>query len=271
MVKASRMLKNITLGADPELFLKSASTGNFVSAVGKIGGSKEKPRWLFEPELTGAAVQEDNVAVEFNIKPAHNREEFISSIRNVLGYLKGFTEAQQLKLAIEASAYFPEKELQSKEALTFGCDPDYNAWLRNENIVPQLEGEDALLRVAGGHLHVGYTDPDTETSLELIRLLDIFLGCPSILQDKDTTRRKLYGKAGAFRFKPYGVEYRTLSNFWIADAEKMNWVYDQTHKAISYYNAGGTVIFDRDWPLVSACINNADTKALETLSKYYAF
>jgi hypothetical protein len=37
--------------------------------------------------------------------------------------------------------------------------------------------------------------------------------------DKDTERRKLYGKPGAFRPKPYGCEYRVLSNAWVDKPE----------------------------------------------------
>ena len=48
------------LGSDPELFLVDA-LGNFKSAVGLIGGSKEKPRPVLN--RPGFAVHEDNVAV----------------------------------------------------------------------------------------------------------------------------------------------------------------------------------------------------------------
>lgn len=64
--------------------------------------------------------------------------------------------------------------------------------------------------------------------------MDLHLGVPSLVLDKDTERRKLYGKAGAFRPKPYGVEYRTLSNFWIWSEENIKWAWDQTNKAIQF-------------------------------------
>src|SRR3546814_1862742 len=50
---------------------------------------------------------------------------------------------------------------------------------------------------------------------DLVKQLDWYLGLWSLGKDKDKVRRSLYGKAGACRIKPYGVEYRVLSNFWI--------------------------------------------------------
>ena len=38
----------------------------------------------------------------------------------------------------------------------------------------------------------------------MVKLLDIFLGIPSVIIDPDKKRRKLYGKAGAFRLTKYG-------------------------------------------------------------------
>jgi len=48
----------------------------------------------------------------------------------------------------------------------------------------------------------------------LIKLLDIILGITSVLMDNRTNkeRRKMYGKAGDYRLKSYGIEYRVLSN-----------------------------------------------------------
>jgi len=35
------------------------------------------------------------------------------------------------------------------------------------------------------------------------------------------------------RYKPYGVEYRSLSNFWLSSDDLMSWVYDTTLWATS--------------------------------------
>jgi len=50
----------------------------------------------------------------------------------------------------------------------------------------------------------------------IIPLLDIVVGNTSVLLDrKGKHRRKIYGKAGDYRLQPHGIEYRTLSNFWL--------------------------------------------------------
>ncbi len=52
----------------------------------------------------------------------------------------------------------------------------------------------------------------------LVPCLDIIVGNTAVLLDRDpgnTERRKNYGKAGEYRLPKYGLEYRTLSNFWL--------------------------------------------------------
>jgi hypothetical protein len=84
------------------------------------------------------------------------------------------------------------------------------------------------MRSAGGHIHV----ETTKDQLAVIRAMDLFLGVPSVLMDNGEMRKKLYGKAGAFRGKSYGVEYRTLSNFWIFKNELIRWVWNNTERAL---------------------------------------
>lgn len=91
------------------------------------------------------------------------------------------------------------------------------------------------------HFHVGYDNHNRETSIELIRTLDLFLGVPSILIDKDDRRRELYGKAGCFRFTAYGLEYRVMSGYFIDTPELIDWCFTQITKAIDFLNEGGSV------------------------------
>ena len=41
----------------------------------------------------------------------------------------------------------------------------------------------------------------------------------------------MYGKAGAFRPKPYGMEYRVLSNFWLTSDVHMGNVFHLVSRA----------------------------------------
>lgn len=132
------------------------------------------------------------------------------------------------------------------------CDPDFNVWTESVNVPPE---NTTSLRSAGGHIHVGYDNPTMERSSKIIMAMDIFLGIPSIILDKDKDRRKMYGKAGCFRFKDFGCEYRTLSNFWIFDDELIEWVFNNTQKAIEFVNNDTIITNDKE---IINCINNQD-------------
>lgn len=96
--------------------------------------------------------------------------------------------------------------------------------------------------------------------------MDLFLGVGSVLLDKDTKRRALYGKAGAMRMKKFGCEYRVLSNFWIFDDELIRWVFNNTIKALEFVNMGGIITNPDD---IIKCINTCDKElALEIIDDY---
>lgn len=223
----------ITLGCDPELFLCESISGKMISAIGKIGGSKEAPLSIDN----GCAVQEDNVAAEFNIPPAKNLVEFKQSIQFVLHHLEERAKEMGLGLARNiASHSFDNDQLETWQSQVFGCDPDYNAW-NNCKQNPRPYSSDENLRSCGGHIHVG----TTLASDLVIKSMDLHLGIPALSLDKDTKRRELYGKAGAFRFKSYGCEYRSLSNFWIWDEQTIEWAYYGTEKAIEFVEKGKVI------------------------------
>ena len=243
-----------TVGADPELFFRNEE--QLISVVGILGGSKTNPM----PIGNGCAIQEDNVAAEFCIPPATSAPEFITSIRYALTDIN--TRAARLGLTLAeltASGEFSKDQLNNRQARTFGCDPDFNAYTGEAN--PRPHTENKLLRSAGGHVHVG----TKEDIIDVVQTLDLLLGVPSVLIDKDEERRKLYGKAGCFRPKPYGVEYRTLSNFWIWDTKTIEWVYHRVGEAVSFCSEFIREVSDEDTKLIVHTINNNDKKAAEQL------
>lgn len=223
--KIPEVPEDLTIGTDAELFLKNPE-GEFWPIIGLIGGTKEVPLPVKE-----GALQEDNVMAEINITPCTNREQFANRCTTVLGELKSRI-SPAFSFCFQPSAPFGEHFLQHPQASESGCDPDYNIYTHRRN--PPVKLAKTNMRYAGGHIHLGaqLLTEDPRFRDDVIMFLDIYLGLPSIALDKDTERRKLYGKLGNFRPKPYGLEYRTLSNFWLNSPELMKWVFDQ---AVSAY------------------------------------
>lgn len=225
------------IGADPELFLFHPEQEAYHSAYGVIPGTKENPY-----AVEKGAVQVDGMALEFNIDPVEDCESFVSNISTVLSQMQTMLPAGHT-MAVEAVAEFGNKYIreQPKEARELGCDPDFNAYTGYENPQPEDIGG---IRTASGHIHVGFLDDGEEPGAThfddcraLVKQLDYFLGLPALALD-NKQRRTMYGKAGAFRPKSYGVEYRVLSNFWISAPSLMRAVYNATTNAVYYLHEG---------------------------------
>ena len=244
------------LGSDPEVFLQDHA-GNPVSAIGYINADKWNPMQI--PDMPeGYTLQEDNVSLEYGVPPASSADEFVLHINSVMNKSKEYLP--NLSFSKLSCIIFPENQMNDPRAHIFGCEPDFDAWTKDVNKKPNPPHP--LMRSAGGHIHV----ETTKDALDVIRAMDLFLGVPSVLMDDGEMRKQLYGKAGAFRAKPYGVEYRTLSNFWIFNDDLIRWVWNNTQRAL---DSVGVVDVSAEQDRILRSINNSDKKLAKKLVKEY--
>lgn len=252
------------LGADPEVFVGDKQS--IRSIIGKIGGTKDHPLPL--PIGDGFAIQEDNVAVEYNIPASESKQLFVENITSAMEFIGGVLKDRYgLHFVKDSAVSFPDTELSDPRAHVFGCDPDFNAWSKTMNHKPNAE--DKNLRTCGGHVHIGVVGTKYEVCRpeEIIKACDLFLGVPSVFMDDGVKRKEMYGKHGAFRKKSYGVEYRTLSNFWIFSKETIEWVHEQVERALDAVLNG--MSFDEDAENIQKAIDNNDRPLAQMLVDKY--
>ena len=216
------------IGADPECLLVD-KIGNFKAVCGLLDGHDKWNPFQVPDMEQGFTFQEDNVCIEFGVPPASTAAQFKHHIKAVQKrFLK---EYKHLKFSNLSCAVFPDEEMKHPAAHIFGCEADFNAWNGKVNKKPKPPVPN--MRSAGGHVHI-------ETKLDVrkvIQACDLFLGVPSILMDNGEMRKQLYGKAGCYRSKPYGGEYRTLSNFWFLNPDKYSsWVWEGVARALDLVN-----------------------------------
>ena len=258
----------ITIGCDPELFVTKA--GKFRSAHGLIPGTKEKPHRV---EL--GAVQVDGMALEYNIDPVDNADDFVRYNFRVMEQMKEMVPDYDFAIVPSCRFNGAHFNAQPEEAKELGCTPDYNAYTLKENEKPDNK---TTMRTAAGHIHIGFiedADPKSDEHMircaTLVKQLDAYLGLTSVLYDNDTKRRAMYGAAGAFRPKPYGVEYRVLSNAWLLSEQRMRFVYNQTVTAVTDLMKGVRPFEKMGEDNMSFIINASDAySARANIAHYFA-
>lgn len=220
-----------TIGADPEFFV--AKDGKPISAHGLVPGTKKNPH-----KVAFGAVQVDGMALEFNINPVKGEAGFLRNLDKVMRQILEMVPDVEYYDHPTAEFGFEYIDAQPVEAKELGCEPDFNAYTKDVNPRPDVN---TPFRTAAGHIHVGWTNgvdrlhPEHfEACCTLTKMLDFYLGVPSLLWDEDDKRRKLYGAAGCFRPTHYGMEYRTLSNRWLRSDKPYlrKFVFNNTVEAI---------------------------------------
>ena len=267
-----------TLGCDPEFFVRD-SFGNLVTAHGLIPGDKKKPH-----KVTLGAIQVDGMALEINIDPvpASDFEAFNKGIITVVNGLKKAMPADHT-IVVDPSVTFDAAYYAGvpEEAKELGCDPDFCAYTEDFfEPNPRPDGPPGL-RSAAGHIHIGWgqdipvENPEhVEICRNVVRNLDCFVGLGMICIDGDAERRKIYGKAGAYRPKPYGVEYRTPSNVWLRSKGARRFIHTLVNTCLRDMQKGAGAAFQRlaeSGYDVPAIINNGDAETAEKLLREFYY
>lgn len=243
--------KTVKMGADPEFFIENES--------GVMGSEKIIPKKGLKViknraiEIKGGAnvrsteetyLKQDGVQCELNLAPQYCRAYLANEIANCFYTLR--KNLNGAKLCDKEVITMDKKTLDklSEDARKFGCAPSQNTYSGTENKI-KVKANKYLLRSAGGHIHLGKIDDFLINSediyknhREIVEMLDIILGCTCVLIDRDPwakKRREVYGKAGDYRITKYGIEYRTLSNFWLKHYFIMSLVFGLARQAIQAY------------------------------------
>lgn len=209
-----------TFGTDSEFFVYDKDD-NFVPAYRITKGNKDEHEPIAETSYGEVCVHWDNVALEVTCPPVplksvihykHDITEYLSAIKYEL---ESWLSKKDMKLSHSPVIHIDKSVMFDQEANIFGCEPDFNAYTlsRNESPSPMKA---KTLRTAGAHFHFGLEVINDYTVINSIRSLDYeAFALLNMLSAKnrelELERRKLYGKAGAYRLKPYGFEYRTFS------------------------------------------------------------
>lgn len=229
-------MAKIFLGSDPEIMGVDLATNKIGSFSGRLGCDK----WNKRKVADDLNLQEDNVLIEFDIAPHSELAAFDANMVRGIAACEAAAKDLGMGLAYGVSSHlFTDEEINSfgEGALVFGCEPDFNALTGSKN--PRPKAANPGLRTAGGHIHIGFdtvceVNPRMQATVGV--MCDYLLGLPSVLLDTDDRRKELYGKAGACRYKSYGLEYRVLSNFWIFEEAKRRWAWEQAQKAFDWAN-----------------------------------
>jgi hypothetical protein len=226
------------LGSDPEVFV-TYEAGKVRKRKVAVGSEMLIPKdgvRVNTDSIWGKLVR-DGVQVEFNTYHGYCRESVSYGIGYGMAKLQALVEEASKKLEQDLKIDFTQViklskgdlEKLSPDSRRLGCLPSLNVYGRK---FIEKDGTKYLYRSAAGHLHMGSTmfkhvstQKGCVEAEDFIRLCDLLVGNTAVLIDRDKNaplRRKTYGRAGEYRLPKHGVEYRTLSNFWLRDYKLMH-------------------------------------------------
>lgn len=222
------------IGCDPELFLFDKVLDRIVPACGIVEGSKESPIML----NNGGMIQLDGTVLEFGTPPVDAEgSNFSTALKETLDIIRkqlsdNYGDRYELRCGASA-AYSPEDITENHEGLIVGCSAQYVMVNKIRPTRAILESTGKLSPDAvpiGGHIHFGFADKmesrivEDYSAMRYVRAM-MSAGSSLFMQDVSCSasdiRKRVMGfptSTPTIRIKPYGVEFRNLSSYWLAHA-----------------------------------------------------
>lgn len=261
--------REVNLGCDPEFF--------FTTKKGTIGAEKVLPKAGLSAFGQGKIII-DGVQAELNPAPDTCRDSLASHMVACFRQLESTLSTQKdISCDFSVTSEISKENLEelAKSSQKFGCAPSKSISTEKSKLdIKKVDGTKYRTRAAGGHIHLGVADYDDDVHRALkedykqtVALLDIVCGNTAVLIDRDKgniERRKLYGRAGEYRLPKHGLEYRTLSNFWLMSKPLMSFALGMARYAVllmadddykNYFNAFTSKVTQKK---VHKAINNND-------------
>ena len=229
----------VTFGCDPEAF--------FTKGGRIVGSEKVLPEKGILQRRSGYSQQTgvvlDGVQFELHTLPSQSPVGVGQELATAFKLLKRhLATLPDIEVCFIPTVTVEREELAtlSERARVLGCAPSRNLY----NIPAiSVDGADFPQRSAGGHIQLGLGVPvyhrynsEIDNREDLVALMDVLVGNTCVLLDRDplaSARRKNYGRPGEYRLPPHGLEYRTLSNFWLAAQPLTCFVMEMSHLAVS--------------------------------------
>lgn len=250
------------IGCDPEIF---AFKGEEVIPAFRFLRSKKRIDQLPISTMHSSRAYWDGYQAEFRFTGGFAcLQEMVGAIQQAL--LKMHRQLNRIvpqsNLSIKNTVRLSRTELQTapEEFLSFGCSPSLNAYNLQAN--PIHDPRSVPWRWAGGHMHFSHLPNDIDP-ITVIKRLDKVVGVWAVGAARNfdvPVRRQFYGLSGEYRVPKYallevipriqnnrfigiqykkagtttGVEWRTLSNFWLAHPRITHITFEIARKAILF-------------------------------------
>ena len=269
---------NLTFGTDPEVVLTDASQDwKPVSALRVLRRDKHEAIDLGD----GIKCYGDNALLEFSMPPEDSPEDMVTGLHKAFTRFQEKQGGARWRIWPKTCQIYDRDELMDVASETqideatkkpkllnhweSGCNPNYDVYKQEKNRAADFTDGS---RTGSFHIHIGDIDFDKggspldgiEAKGVAVRLMDIYVGIPSIVMDQDPSskfRRKLYGKAGEFRPTYYGIEYRVLGNWFLNSPDTTRLIFDLAEYAMGHIKGETAMDVINSIPsdLVTAAIN----------------
>jgi hypothetical protein len=224
----------------------------------------------------GNEVFYDGMQAEVKVGPSHCRGYVCDNLVQVFRRLNKDAEDKNLKLLLEPAVEINQQVMEAAvdpKSRMFGCEPHLAVELGGLPEIIDVDAARHMRRYAGGHIHLGVINPDScfhsdlnetllsaEGRLRTVKMLDIIVGNTLVMieRDQDRMRRELYGKAGTYREKPYGLEYRTPGNLWGRHPGLANLVMSLCRDAVNIVRCNLDAEFELPRDMVVEAINTVN-------------